>query len=87
MTKFLEIYIDQILIWKHHVSYVLSKLSKCTDILRRVQHLLGREPLYKVYCTVFLRCIAYCSMVWDNTHHSNILPTFTKQLEERRIVC
>ena len=39
--------IDQNLTWKHHVSYVLNKLSKRTAILCRVQHLLRREALYK----------------------------------------
>ena len=81
------IYIDQNLTWKHHVSYVLNKLSKCVGILHRVQHLLGREPLYKLYCTLFLPYITYCSMVWGNTYHSNILPIFIKQKKAMRIVC
>ena len=61
--KKLGIYIDQNLTWKHHVSYVLNKLSKYVGILHRVQHLLGRKPLYKLYCTLFLPYITYCSMV------------------------
>ena len=36
LTKILGIYIDQNLTWKHHVSYVLNKLSKCVGILHRV---------------------------------------------------
>ena len=82
-----RIYIDQNLTWKHHVSYVLSKLSKCSGILCRVQHLLGREPLYKLYCTLFLPYIAYCSIFWGNTYHSNILTIFTKQKKTIGIVC
>ena len=87
VTKYLGIYIDQNLTWKHHVSYVLNKLSKCTGILCRVQHLLGREPLYESYCTLFLPYITYYSMVWGNTYHSNILPIFIKQKKAMRIVC
>ena len=87
LTKILGIYIDQNLTWKHHVSYVLNKLSKCVGILHRVQHLLGREPLYKLYCSLFLPYITYCSMVWGNTYHSNILPIFIKQKKAMRIVC
>ena len=33
LTKKLGIYIDQNLTRKHHVSYVLNKLSKCVGIL------------------------------------------------------
>ena len=87
VKKCLGIYIDRNLTWKHHVSYVLNKLSKCTGILCRVQHLLGREPLCKLYCTLFLPYITYCSMVWGNTYHSNITPIFIKQKEVMRIVC
>ena len=75
-TKFLGLYIDQRLTWKHHVSYVLNILSKCTGILCRVQHLLGREPLCKLYCRLLLPYITYCSMVWGNTYLSYILPVF-----------
>ena len=88
ITKFLfRIYIDQNLTWKHHVSYVPNKLSKCAGILCRVQHLLGREPLYKLHCTLFLPYITYCSMVWGNTYHSNTSPIFIKQKKAMRIVC
>ena len=87
IAKNLGIYIDKNFTWKHHVSYVLSKLSKCAGILCRVQPLLGREPLCELYCTLFLPYITYCSMVWGNTYHSNILPIFIKQKKAMRIVC
>ena len=72
VTKILGIDVDQNFTWKRHTSHVLSKLSKCTGILRRVQHLLGREPLCKLYCTLFLPYITYCSKV-RGTHISRIL--------------
>ena len=87
MKFFGGIYIDRNLTWKRHVSYVLNKLSRCAGILCRVQHLLGREPLCKLYCTLFLPYITYCCMVWGNTYHSNILPIFIKQKKAMRIVC
>ena len=63
VAKNLGIDVDQNLTWKRHASHVLSKLSKCTGILCKVQHLLGRESQYRLYCTLFLPYITYCSMV------------------------
>ena len=87
VAKILGIYIDQNLTWKHHVSYAINKLSKCTGILCRVQHLLGREPLYKLYCKLILQYIAYCCVVWGNKYHSNISPICIKQKKAMKIVC
>ena len=78
VPKNLGIYVDHNLTWKRHASHVLSKLSKCTGILCRVQHLLGRETLCRIYCTLFLPYITYCSMVWGNTYLSYVLPVFIK---------
>ena len=85
ITKNLGMYIDQNLTWKH-VSYVLNKLSKCAGILCGVQYLLGREPLYELYCTLFLPYLAYCYMFLGITYHSNIQPIFIKQKKAMRIV-
>ena len=87
VAKFLGIDVDQNLTWKRHTSHVLSKLSKFTGILCRVQHLLGREPLCKLYCTLFLPYITYCSMVWGKTYLSYVLPVFIKHKYAVRIDC
>ena len=87
VTKILGIDVDQNLTWKRHASHVLSKLSKCTGILCRVQHLLGREPLYRLYCTLFLPYITYCSMVRGNTYLSYTLPVFIKHKNAVRVDC
>ena len=68
VAKFFGIYIYHNLTWKHHVSYVLSKVSRCTGILCRAQQLLGREPLFQLYCTLFPPYIAYSSMIWGSTY-------------------
>ena len=87
VTKFLGIDVDQNLTWKRHTSHVLSKLSKCTCILCRVQHLLGREPLCKLYCTLFLPYITHCSKVRGNTYLSYTLPVFIKHKNAVRVDC
>ena len=50
--QFLGLIIDENLTWKCHINYVANKLSKQNGILNRLKHILPKEILQTLYCSV-----------------------------------
>ena len=54
-TKFLGIYVDDKLNWKHHSYTVRSKLAKFTAIIYRASCLINHDVMYMLYyCSLFV---------------------------------
>ena len=51
--KFLGLFIDDKLIWKIYISYILRKLSKSIAILNKIKYKLNEKSLILVYYTIF----------------------------------
>ena len=85
-TKFLGVLIDNQLTWKLHISRVKNKLIKCVAILFKVRHLLCKESLYLIYCSLFLSYMTYCVEIWGNTYKSNIQQIYITQKKTVRVI-
>ena len=48
-VKFLGILIDCNLNWKHHIDFILLKISKTIGILPRLRHFVPTETLLMIY--------------------------------------
>ena len=64
VTKFLGVYIDQDLNWKHHTAQVAAKISKSLGILNRVKYILPRSSLVTLYQTMIHPYLVYCNIIW-----------------------
>ena len=80
------IYLDDILIWKKHMTYICNKLSKSLSMLYKTSQTLNTNALRTLYCSILLPYISYCAEVWGNMYPSNILPVLLKQKKAIRII-
>ena len=46
-TKFMGIYLDEHLTWKHHVNQLNKKVSKALFSIKQVKYVLPTDPLFK----------------------------------------
>ena len=56
-TKFLGMYIDQDLSWKHHVNYLCKLISRNVGVINKLKHFFPEEVLVTLYNTLF--CLIY----------------------------
>jgi hypothetical protein len=54
------------LTWEHHVSTIISKVSKVIAVLRRLKPLLPLSTLVMIYNSLAQPYFDYCSIVWDS---------------------
>ena len=72
VVKLLGVYVDDLLNWNYHITYVNSKLSKSVDIMYRCSHLLNRSSMPIIYCSLYLPYLTYCVEIWGNSYPTNI---------------
>jgi hypothetical protein len=72
-TKFLGIIIDSKLTWKDHITYVENKLVRSIRTINLIKHKLDKGSLIKIYNSIILPHLMYCSEIWGNTNASSLL--------------
>lgn len=75
-TKFLGVFVDENLNWKHHIDQVCIKVSKICGILYKVRYNLTLDALLSIYYTLYYPHLTYCVSVWGSTWPS-LLNKFT----------
>ena len=63
-TKFLGVFIDEDLNWKHHTSQIALKVSRNIGVLNRVKYILSSEILLTLYYSMIHPYFLYCNIVW-----------------------
>src|SRR6218665_2315342 len=63
---------------------VVQKTSKVIGILYRVSHILDKNRLKLLYCTLFEPYIAYCGTVWSSPHKNDNLDRILR-LQKRAV--
>ena len=84
--KFLGIYIDENLTWKHHILHVNSKISQSLFGLRQIKHILPRHCLINLYFTLVQPYLSYGLVVWGNAKAHYIKKTILLQKRALRII-
>ena len=84
--KFLGIYIDPLLSFKHHISTISSKLSKSLYFLRSVKNILTPSALKSVYYSILHSHFIYGIQIWSSPTASNFSCLFTKQKSAIRLI-
>ena len=72
-TNFLCVLIDDKLTWKHHISLLKSKLSKCCAVMYKTSFLIERGGMRILYYSLFSPYIMYCAEIWGNTYAPNLI--------------
>ena len=86
MTKFLGVYIDENITWKHHISTVCSKISKSIGVLYKAREILTKCNLKQLYFS-FVHCyINYANIVWASTQKSKLECLYRHQKHAARLI-
>ena len=72
ITKFLRVYIDDHLTWKHHNTYVCKQIAKSMGIIFRSRFFLSSITKLTLYYTLIYPYIVYCNCAWSSTYVSNL---------------
>jgi hypothetical protein len=70
--KFLGVWIDNRLNWKHHILNTSNKLSKITGIFKKIRWKLGKNILAKLYYALAYPYFLYCNVIWAANYVSNL---------------
>ena len=85
-NKFLGVIIDENINWKTHIKNTLNKLSRSISILSKAKHVLDRNSLRILYCSLVLPYLNYCSEVWGNTYKCSLNAITILQKRAIRII-
>ena len=82
-TKFLGIYLDEFLTWKHHIKHVKNKISRALFAIKQVKHVLPYEILRTLYLALIHPHISYGILAWGSANASSLHPI--KIIQKRAI--
>jgi hypothetical protein len=87
VTKFLGVYIDENLNWKHQIKHITSKISKSIAIICKVRNIVDKNVLKVLYCSLILPYLNYCVAIWGNSYKTNLKSIVLLQKKIIRIIC
>ncbi len=63
--KYLGVYVDSVLSFKEHITYVGKKVKQRTGILWRMRNFINQPLAKQLYLTLILPLFNYCNFVYD----------------------
>ena len=85
-TKFLGVYIDNHLNWKHHILHIRNKISKVTGTITKSRDSLNNKSLLLLYYGLIYPYLQYCIVAWGAATPTTLKPIVTIQKRAIRIV-
>ena len=85
-TKIEELYIDENLSWKYHMSHVTMKMSKVTGILVEGRRYLPLKTLQMLYMTMISPYLTYRTINWASSYPTRLNPILKAQKRLIRIM-
>ena len=86
MTKFLGVYVDEHLTWKHHISFICKQIFKSVGIISRSRFYLSSKTKLTLYYALIYPCITYCNSTWSSTYVTNLNRIFCLQKRVVRVI-
>ncbi len=77
--KFLGLYIDETLSWKHHIQKICSKISRSNYIINKVKNLLPMKSLLTLYSSIVQSHINYGLIIWGNAKTAHKIAKLQKK--------
>ena len=85
-TKFLGLWIDEHLTWKHHIAHVNKKISRTLFAIKQVKYFLPINSLRTLYFALIHPHISYGLLAWGNANNSIVHKTEILQKRALRII-
>ena len=85
-TKFLEVYLDKNISWKHHINIVSTKVCKNIRILYRTHCTLSKFLRKQLYFSFINYYLNYTSIAWVSTSKSKLQALYRRQKHAARII-
>ena len=86
-VKYLGVHLDDTVSFKHHISYVASRISRSNGIIAKLRHFLTLSQLRQLYYSIIYPYISYAILAWGSAYKSHVKKIQTKQNHAiRRIV-
>jgi hypothetical protein len=79
VVKYLGVYIDYSLSWKHHSWHVMKKVSQGFGIIKYCYHCLPKYVLKMLYFAYIYPYLTYCVECWGNAAAIHTNPILSKQ--------
>ena len=79
VTKFLGVYLDEHLTWKHHISFLLKQIAKSVGIIFRSRFHPSSRTKLALYYSLIYHYITYCNSTLSSTYVSNLNSIFYLQ--------
>ena len=85
-TKFLGVYINNVLSWKDHIQYIEGKIARSIGAVIKARKVFNQETLRTLYYTFIYPCFNYCLEAWGNTYSSYLDPLSKLQNRALRVI-
>ena len=81
-NAFILRYFDSTLSWREHISGLTSKLNKACYAIRAIKPFMTPNVLRTVYFSYFHSVMLYRVIFWGNSHLSNNILKYKRELSE-----
>ena len=71
-VKYLGVLLDRNLSWKHHISYIASRISRNIGIIARLRHLTPYSTLHNIYRSLIFPYLSYGLTAWGQAANSHL---------------
>ena len=78
-VKYLGVLIDDKINWKHHISFVCSRVARNSGIFFKLRHYLTPLQLRQIYYNLINPYISYAIVAWGSAYKSNLKKLQVKQ--------
>ena len=83
---FLGITIDEHLDWKFHIDNLSDKIARNVGVLNKLKHFLPVYIMKTLYSSLIALHLQYCTLLWANSHVTNIRKLQLLQMKAIRII-
>ncbi len=85
-TKFLGLYMDESLTWKHHIAHIKSKISRALFVIKQARYVLPKESLLTLYFALIHPHLNYGILAWGNANQNVLKSVNILQKRATRII-
>ena len=86
-AKFLGVYLDNKISWKHHIDYISGKVSRAIGMIVKARKFVTCESLKTLYYSFVYPLLIYCNHVWGKACPTSLKKLILLQKKIVRIIC
>ena len=85
-VRFLDILLDEDLLFKYRIGLINMKIPRSLGILRKLKHIFPGSVLKILYHCLFQSYVSYCPTIWMSTFSSFLKPLSKSYDKARRLI-